>query len=160
MLVSVMQKIVLDFSIPNQEIEITEDTQLLGLFVGHNEDEVKSQLSIIHRKPNLTSRVNIKAVVFDKANFDLEAKLIIDDGASNSDTYLKVDALIMDDGARARAVPSLEIKEDNVKGGHGATVGQVNREQVHYMMSRRFSKTDAEKLIVEAFIQDIQSQLQ
>jgi Fe-S cluster assembly protein SufD len=155
-----MQKAILDLTKTEQTIEITEDTQLLGLFVGHNDEEVKSRLNIIHRKPNLTSRINIKAVVFDKANFDLEAKLLIDDGASNSDTYLKVDALIMDDGARARAVPSLEIKEDNVKGGHGATVGQVNREQVHYMMSRGFSKPDAEKLIVEAFIQDIKSQLQ
>ena len=151
-----MLKKTLDFTIPEQDIEITEDTQLFGLFVGHGDDAVKSRINIVHRLPNLTSRVNIKAVVFDTANFDLEAKLLIDDGASNSDTYLKIDALIMHEGAKARAVPSLEIKEDNVKGGHGATVGQVNRDQVHYLMSRGFSMPDAEKLLVEAFIQDIQ----
>jgi Fe-S cluster assembly protein SufD len=136
-------------------LEITQDTQFTGLFVGHNSDSTKPRLHIIHRQPHLTSRIRIKAVVFDTASFDLEAKLTIENDAVGTDTYLKVDALIMSDKATARAVPSLEIKTDNVKGGHGATIGQVDQNQLQYLMSRGLDRATAENMIVEAFIADI-----
>ena len=115
-----MKQVVLDLTKPNQQVEITEDTEVLGLFEGRGDDQLKTNLDIVHKKPYLTSRVFIKAVVFDRANFDIEAKMVIERGATQTDSYLKVDALIMDETAKARAVPSLEISEDNVKGGHGS----------------------------------------
>jgi len=155
-----MKTIVVDLTKPYQEIEIIEDTEILGLFEGHGDDQIKASLDIVHKKPHLTSRVAIKAVVFNQAKFDLEAKMVIEKGATQTDSYLKVDALMMSDGAKARAVPSLEIYEDNVKGGHGATVGQVNKDQIHYLRSRGFSEQAAEELIVDAFIVEIRSRIE
>lgn len=154
-----MNVIVLDLKKPAHQVEITEDSEILALFEGRGDDTIKTKVDIIHRKPNLQSRVNIKAVVFDQANFDLEAKMVIERGAYLTDSYLKVDALIMDESAKARAVPSLEISEDNVKGGHGATVGQVNQDQLHYLRTRGLSETEAGKVIVEAFLEDIKERI-
>ncbi len=147
-----MRILTLDLNSGEEELEITQDTHIIGLFVGHNSESIKPRLHIIHRQPHLTSRVQIKAVVFDNSNFDLEAKLTIEPTAVGTDSYLKIDALIMSDKASARAVPSLEIKTDNVKGGHGATIGQVDQNQLHYLMSRGLERKTAEGVIVEAFI--------
>lgn len=147
-----MKTTTIDLECPDHRIEITEDIEIAALYIGRNKASVAPRLQIYHKLPHLKSRISIKAVVFDEANFDLEAKLIIDKGAEDTDTYLKIDALMMSDRARARAVPSLEILTDNVKGGHGATIGQVDPEQIFYLMSRGLSQHTAEETIVEAFV--------
>jgi len=149
-----MKQIILDLSHDNT-IEITEDTELLGLFIGKNDEKLVSRLDVIHNKPNLKSLTLIKAVVYDNSRFDLEGKLIIRKGAKFTDAYLKIDVLLMDEDATARAVPSLEITEDDVKGGHGATIGQLDAEQLFYLSSRGLSRKAAEKTLVEGFIQDL-----
>ncbi len=143
----------LDLSQPNLELIVNENTEFKALYIGRSSDSIKSEIKIIHKKPNITSRVHIKAVVFDNAKFDVEPLLIIEKGASNTDTYLKVDCLVMSDTAFARAVPSLEIKENEVKGGHGATIGYIDPEMIHYLKSRGLTKEQSEELIIEAFIQ-------
>lgn len=149
----------LDLTQYNNDIAITEDSQIIGLFIGKGNDLLKSIITIRHTEPNLKSRIKIKAVVFDQAEFNLELKLIIEKSAFGTDTYLKVDALMIDPTSRARVVPSLEIKTDNVKGGHGATVGRIDQIQIHYLTSRGLSYKQAQDLIIEAFIQDIEQDL-
>ncbi|MEP7103725.1 MAG: SufD family Fe-S cluster assembly protein [Candidatus Dojkabacteria bacterium] len=137
-----------------QEIEIKEDMEINAMFVGRDSDEVKIKLDFVHSKPGLKSRINIKAVVFDKARFDLEGILKINKGAIGTDTYLKIDCLVMSESAFARAVPSLEIKESEVKGGHGATIGYLDPMQTYYLTSRGMSKKKAENILVDAFIRN------
>ncbi|MFQ5493002.1 MAG: SufD family Fe-S cluster assembly protein [Candidatus Dojkabacteria bacterium] len=149
-----MKQIILDLTKPNQTFEITEDTEFLGLFVGRNSEQVETVLNVIHKNPELKSLTKIKAVVYDRANFDMEGKLIIETGARNTDSYLSIDVLLMGPDATARAVPSLEITEDDVKGGHGATVGQVDGDQLFYLQSRGLTHDQAERLLVEGFVQD------
>lgn len=154
-----MKKIIINLNKDNQEILITEDTELYGVFVGHNQDKLATTITIRHKKPNLKSLTIIKAVVFDKSVFDITGNLIIDKGAKFTDAYLKLDALIMSREAMARVIPSLEITENDVKGGHGATVGQVNQDQLFYLRSRGLNLKSAENLLVEGFLSDIMSKI-
>lgn len=154
-----MKQIVLDLQKENQTIEIKEDTELLGLFIGKNNDLVKTSIKLVHKKPGIHSNILIKAVLWDNSRFDFEGDLIIEKGAKSTNTYLKADILILSDKASARAVPSLEIKEDDVKAGHGATIGRVDDEQLFYLISRGLSKKNAEKIIVEGFIKELQEKL-
>lgn len=153
------KKLILDFSKPNQTIEITEDTEVLGLLIGKKSKVTNLNLKIVHKKPNLKSDILVKAVLWDKSRFDFEGDLIIKRGARNTDAYLKVDILIMSDEASARAVPSLEIEEDEVRGGHGATVGQVDEEQLFYLQSRGLDEKEAEDVLVDGFIKEIQEKI-
>lgn len=150
-----MKTKVIDLTIPDQIIEITEDTELLGLFIGRNDDLLSNKISVVHNSPNLKSLTRIKAVVYDKSRFDLEGLLIINKGAENTDAYLRIDVLIIGTKASARAIPSLEITEESVKGGHGATVGNIDEEHLYYLQSRGLSASMAEKMLVEGFIKDI-----
>lgn len=142
----------IDLSIPNQSIEILEDTELFANYIGFKDTDLKSKLTIVHKNPNIKSRVTIKAVVFDNSKFDLEGILKIDKGAYNTDTYLKIDCLVVGDTAFARAIPSLEINESEVKGGHGATIGYLDEVQLNYLYSKGLDKSTSEKLIIDAFI--------
>lgn len=148
-----MLQIPLDLT-TDQVIELKEDTELKGLYIGKRKASIKTKLRIIHSTPNITSQIRIKAVLYDQASFDIEPVVVIEDSAANTDTYLKVDVLLLSDHAKARAIPSLEIKHDQVKGGHGATIGHVDAQQLQYLMSRGLSRAQAQELIVEAFIQD------
>lgn len=147
-----MIKFNLDLNKENQVIEITQDSELSALFVGRNSQELNSRIEVVHNKPNLTSRINIKAVVFDNSKANFEGLLRINKGAKGTDTYLKIDCLVMSEAASARAVPSLEILEDEVKGGHGATIGYVDLNMINYLQSKGLTRSQSEKLIVEAFI--------
>lgn len=133
-------------------INLDDDVDLHAVFVGRDKDSLRSKLTFVHNKPHITSRVSIKAVLYDEADFDVEAKLVIEKEATDTDTYLKMKALLIDPHASARAVPSLEIKTDNVKGGHGATIGQIDQQQLYYLMSRGLDLKQAQDQIISAFI--------
>lgn len=147
-----MKKIEIDFNNPEQIIEVTQDSEITGKFIGRLDDSIKCKIIIVHKKPNLKSRVNIKAVVFDNARFDFEGMLRIEKGATGTDTYLKIDCLVMNDNANARAIPSLEIMESEVKGGHGATIGYLDPLQIYYLKSHGIPTLQAEQQLVEAFL--------
>lgn len=149
-----MKQLIIDVT-NNQEIEITEDTQILGLYLGKNNQKVNAQIKIIHKKPNLHSSTLIKTVLFDQAEFNLLGDIIIKKGAYLTDAYLKMDVLIMSPNAKATAVPSLEITENNVKGGHGATISRLDPEQIFYLQTRNLQKKEAESVLVEGFILDL-----
>lgn len=146
-----MKIIEIDFTQPNQVIEITEDSQIIGNFIGKNNQSVKTKITFLHKKPGLYSRVNIKAVVFDASRFDFEGLLKIEKGAVSTDTYLKIDCLVIGQSASARAIPSLEINESEVKGGHGATIGYLDPTQIYYLKSRGLSSATTEEILIDAF---------
>lgn len=143
----------IDIDLENsRKVEISENCELKGIFIGKNDNQITSKITFAHSKPELKSRINIKAVLYDTSKFDFEGVLKINKGASNTDTYLKIDCLILSDGAMARAIPSLEINESAVKAGHGATIGYLDPDLVYYLKSKGLSNKQAEDIIVEAFI--------
>ncbi len=147
-----MKKIDIDLVTAPLNVYIEEDSEIFAIFDGSNEDSMKTKVNFIHAKPNLTSRILIKAVLKDSARFDFEGVLQILKGATNTDTYLKIDCLIVSDKAYARAIPSLEITENEVKGGHGATIGYIDPDQMYYLMSKGLNRETAESEIVAAFL--------
>jgi len=147
-----MKQLTIQLNEGEQTINIDSDIEINAMFVGRGKDSLKMKIWIVHSKPGFKSRVNIKAVVFDEARFDFEGILKIDKGATETDTYLKIDCLVMSDKAFARAIPSLEIKESEVKGGHGATIGYLDPTQTYYLESRGVDKKKAENILVDAFI--------
>lgn len=147
-----MKTIEIDFTVPEQIIEVVEDSNIVGKYIGRGDSELSTKIVILHKNSYITSRINIKAVVFDKAKFDFEGLLRIEKGAVGTDTYLKIDCLVMNENASARAIPSLEIMESEVKGGHGATIGYLDPQQIYYLKSHGLSPLETENLLVNAFL--------
>lgn len=75
--------------------------------------------------------------------------------AQRSDAYQANRNLILSDKARADSIPSLEIEANDVRCTHGATVGQVDDEQLFYLMARGLARAEAEQLIIEGFFEPV-----
>ncbi len=147
----------IDLHTKNQKIIVKENASYLALFVGKDSNSLECDIEFIHENPNIESNIIIKSVLFDNSTLDIKGNLIIKKGSKNTDSYLKIEVLLMSENANARAIPSLEVMEDSVKGGHGATVGYIDPDQVHYLLSRGIPRQTAEKMIALGFVSELKN---
>jgi Fe-S cluster assembly protein SufB len=83
----------------------------------------------------------------------------VDNDATNAKSFVRCDALILDEDSRSDTYPYMEIEESDVDLGHEATVSKVGEEQLFYLMSRGLSEEEATAMIVAGFIEPIVREL-
>jgi Fe-S cluster assembly protein SufD len=132
---------------------------LLGAFFLTNTDQVKLDVNIEHAAPDTSSDTLIKSVLTDRSQGGFYGLVKINKGAKNTNTFFREDALLLSDTAKAEAIPSLEIDENEVKAGHASTVGPVDEEQLFYLESRGITRKEANQLLVKGFLSHIYDQL-
>src|SRR3989344_4477506 len=132
---------------------------LIGAFFLADKDQVKLNVNIDHLAPDTSSDTLIKSVLTDRAVGSFYGLVSIKKGAENTDTFFREDALLLSDTAKAEAIPSLEIDENEVKAGHASTVGPVDPEMLFYLMSRGITQKEARKLIVQGYLYVVLQQL-
>jgi Fe-S cluster assembly scaffold protein SufB len=106
----------------------------------------------VHQAPHTSSKILTKGVVRDTSRALSRGLVRIEKNAPNSNGYETQKALILDKGATADAIPMLEIHNHDVKCSHGSSIGRVDPEHIHYMMTRGVSEHEAKELIVEGFL--------
>lgn len=129
--------------------------KLLMLLLGRDWNKLDLKVNIFHQTPDTESKVMVKGVLNDSAFVNFDGLVKIEKGAKNTDTWLGAHILLLSDKARGRAVPSLEISENDIMAGHAATVGRVNDLELFYLQSRGISEKDAKSLIVHGFLNSI-----
>jgi len=90
--------------------------------------------------------------VEDGGKIVLKGKILIQKDAIGANAFLRFGVLLLGKNAKAEVNPELEILTNDVKASHAASVGQVDAEQIFYLMSRGINKEESVKLIVEAFL--------
>jgi Fe-S cluster assembly protein SufD len=125
---------------------------VVGAIFLADRDELKINISIDHIAPDTSSDTLIKSVLTDRAVGSFYGLVRIKKGAKNTDTFFREDVLLLSDTAKAEAIPSLEIDENEVKAGHASTVGPADEEQLFYLMSRGIGQTEAKRLVVQGFL--------
>src|SRR5207244_2165543 len=80
-------------------------------------------------------------------------------GAKNSKSFVRCDALLLDEQSRSDTYPTTEVDEEQVKIGHEATVSKVSDEQLFYLQSRGITRAEAETMIVNGFIEPFTKEL-
>ncbi|CAN5168899.1 hypothetical protein BH09PAT1_BH09PAT1_5790 [soil metagenome] len=123
---------------------------LCGIFLGKKNKKAFFNTDVNHIGKNTKSLTTIRAVFFEKSSFSNDGMVRIMRGARNTDGYFQSKVLLFDD-AKGRSVPSLEIDENEVKAGHGSTIGRPDQEQLFYLRSRGMSEKEAEALLVSGF---------
>ena len=106
---------------------------------------------IDHAKPNGTSRQLHKCIVDGAAHAVFNGKIMVRQGAQHTDSSQSSRNLLLTGKARVDTKPQLEIFADDVKCAHGATVGQLDGEEVFYLRSRGLSDAAARNLLTYAF---------
>src|SRR3989338_38687 len=133
--------------------------EVIGLAMGKGDDNKSLELYVTHAAPNTKSNVNVRAVLRGKSSFAFRGNVKIEKGAKGADAYLRSDALLFDEAKMGDDTPALEILEPDVKAGHAATIGKVDEQMLFYLMSRGLSRKEAEKLLIEGFINPIREKL-
>lgn len=128
---------------------------VVGAFFLTNSDELKATINITHAAADTYSNTLLKSVLDERAKAGLYGLVKINTGAKNTDTYFREDALLLSKNAKAEAIPSLEIDENEVKAGHASTVGPVDPEQIFYLMSRGVTQEEAKRMIVQGYFTSV-----
>jgi Fe-S cluster assembly protein SufD len=108
-----------------------------------------------HIAPNTTSDFAFKGALRDEATAVWRGMIRVEKDAQKTNAYQENRNLMLSAKAHADSIPGLEILANDVRCTHGATLGQVDREQLFYLMARGLSRAEAERLIVRGFFQDI-----
>jgi Fe-S cluster assembly protein SufD len=83
---------------------------------------------------------------------DFTGLVKIKKGSIGANAWFSANLLLLSKKAKGRAVPSLEILENDIKAGHATTVGKVDDQELFYLMSRGLSKIKARDLIIQGFL--------
>jgi Fe-S cluster assembly protein SufD len=108
-----------------------------------------------HIAPNTTSDFAFKGALRDEATAVWRGMIRVEEDAQKTNAYQENRNLMLSKKAHADSIPGLEILANDVRCTHGATLGQVDREQLFYLMARGLSRAEAERIIVRGFFQDI-----
>jgi len=108
-----------------------------------------------HLAPSTTSDFAFKGALRDTARAVWRGMIRVEEGAQKTNAYQENRNLLLSKSAHADSIPGLEIMANDVRCTHGATLGQVDREQLFYLMTRGLTRSEAERLIVRGFFQDV-----
>lgn len=126
------------------------------VFFADGEQHLDLLNSMEHRGEHSESDIVARGVLAGGARGICRAVTHIRRGARDSGAYQRGNILVLTKQARADANPTVLVEENEVRrAGHAATVGQVDREQLFYLMSRGLPEKVAVRLIVEGFLQPV-----
>ncbi|WP_342319777.1 Fe-S cluster assembly protein SufD [Corynebacterium mayonis] len=145
------------FSAPGGDVELT------GVYFADAGQYIENRLLVDHSVPNCRSNVLYKgALQGDRSSDKPDARtcwvgdVLIRANAQGTDTYETNRNLVLTDGARADAVPNLEIETGEIAGaGHAATVGRFDDDQIFYLRSRGIPEQEATRLIIRGFFNEV-----
>jgi Fe-S cluster assembly protein SufD len=107
---------------------------------------------IYHHAPGCASRQTVKSVIDERARGVFQGRITVERGAQKTDGYQMNQALLLSSEAEIDSKPQLEIYADDVKCSHGATVGEIDPEQIFYLRSRGVPEAEARGILVQAFL--------
>lgn len=114
---------------------------------------------ILHYASNTSSRITSKSVSKDGGRTAYRGLLKVAENCKNVKSYVRCDALILDDKSASDTFPCMEINEKNVNIEHEAAVGKIGEEQLFYLMSRGLSQDEAMTMIVSGFMEPFTKEL-
>ena len=120
--------------------------------IGGGNSTLEIVTTIRHVEPGATSRQTVRSVLGGKAVGSYLGKVAVARGADGTDSEQSVKAMLLDRGATANAKPELEIYADDVKCAHGATVGELDRNQLFYAAARGLDTASARALLHQGFV--------
>jgi Fe-S cluster assembly protein SufD len=108
-----------------------------------------------HIAPNTTSDFAFKGALRDRSTAVWRGMIRVERDAQRTNAYQENRNLMLSPTTHAVPIPGLEILANDVRCTHGATVSRVNRDELFYAMARGLPRSEAERLIVRGFFQDI-----
>ncbi|MDC0194268.1 Fe-S cluster assembly protein SufD [Candidatus Nitrosopelagicus sp.] len=122
---------------------------------GNKEQSFDLNTIVNHNKESTEARVVEKSILKDRSKSLFKGMIRINENAAHSNSFLSGRSILLDKGAKSDAIPGLEILTNDVKATHSASVAQIDEEQIFYLGSRCLSRAEAERIIIEGFLEPL-----
>ncbi len=133
--------------------------EVLSIAVASGIQHLDAGAKAIHLAPNTTSRIVSKSISLHGGHSSYRGTVYISQGATNARSKVVCDALILDKNSHSDTYPTNKNSESSAFIEHEATVSKIGEDQLFYLMSRGFSQTEAEAMIVNGFVEPIVKEL-
>jgi Fe-S cluster assembly protein SufB len=110
---------------------------------------------MVHAAPETSSTIISKSISKDGGRTSYRGLVRFEEGAEKSKSFVRCDALLLDETSRSDTYPYIEFGEKDAQVGHEATVSKVGDDQLFYLMSRGLSEQQAMSMIVNGFIEPV-----
>jgi Fe-S cluster assembly protein SufD len=134
-------------------------SEMLGLYFGREQQHFDHNTRQNHRVPHATSDLLFKGALDGRSRSVFRGIIKVFPGAQRTDAYQTNRNLILSRQSEATSLPNLEIEADDVRCSHAATVGQLDDEELFYIMSRGVPRREAERLVVFGFFGEVLDRL-
>ncbi len=131
------------------------ESHIDGLFLLAGGEHSRCDLRVDHCAADCTSRSLVKGVATDRARGEFAGLVYVAQDAQRTDARQSSRNIVLSPEARIHTEPQLEIYADDVKCSHGATVGQLDGEQIYYMRQRGLDERVARRLQLEGFASEV-----
>jgi len=129
--------------------------ELVGVFfTDHDQRYVINSLSD-HVALSTNAETQVKGVLTDQSRVEFDGMIRVRPGAQQTASFLSAHGLMLSKKARAEFIPGLEIGANEVSASHGATTGQIDEEQLFYLMVRGIPRDEAERIVVQGFFEPV-----
>jgi Fe-S cluster assembly protein SufD len=134
-------------------------SDMLGLYFARGKQHFDHNTRQDHVSPQANSDLLYKGALYDESRTIFRGVIRVFKDAQRTDAYQTNRNLLLSDRAEAVSLPNLEIEADDVKCSHGATVGQLDEEQMFYLRSRGLDRETAERLVLFGFFGEVLDRL-
>ena len=132
---------------------------LNALYSVYGTQHVDNHTAVDHRVPNCTSNQLYKGILNGASRAVFNGKIFVRSIAQKTNSYQLNKNLLLGKDCRVDTKPQLEIFADDVKCTHGATIGQLNQDEVFYLQTRAIGKQEAVRMLARGFAEDVLNQI-
>lgn len=131
------------------------ESHMYGIYMLDGNAHVDNHTSVDHKKPNAFSNELYKGIMDGQSRGVFNGKIYVRQDAQNTNAFQSNANILLTDKASVDTKPQLEIWADDVKCSHGATTGQLDKEQMFYLMTRGLNAVQARAMLLRAFANDV-----
>ena len=135
------------------------EAHLNGLLSLNGGDTAHTHATVEHQAPHTRSMQKFKGILMGHSQSSFEGKIFVCPEAQKTEAYQVNHNLLLSQGAIANSKPNLEIFADDVKASHGATISQLDEEQLFYLKARGIKPTAAKRLLTQGFCREMINQI-
>ena len=131
------------------------ECRLNGVYLLRRRQHADNTTQVEHAGGHSRSHQVYKGVIDERARAVFQGRVLVREGAQGTDAHQLNRNLLLSPNARADSKPELVIHADDVKCGHGATVGDLDADAMFYLRARGIDPARARALLIEAFIGEL-----
>jgi len=135
------------------------DMRHTGLYFTERDEHLDLFTTDKHERGHTTGDTVWKGALTGRSRASYEGLIHIVKDAQETHTYLQTHQMLLSSDAKGDAIPSLIVQTDNVSASHGGTVGELDEDQIFYMMTRGVPRSEAVRILVEGYFEEVVQRL-